>query len=202
MNFEKHCWAEIDLGALRYNYRLIARLAGSAKVCAVLKADAYGHGDVMTAQVLAQEGTEWFAVSSLSEALHLRRAGLEQRILVLGHTDPAQAIVLHRQQILQTVYSPDYAAALSDAAAAARDRYACMRVLAGVEKDKSRATRLIELLRSLCGAWMRSPAPEDPLPPARAAHAARQAGRALTALESNANPRLTLTALALRLCRV
>ncbi len=120
MNFEKHCWAEIDLDALRHNYRLIARLAGSAKVCAVLKADAYGHGDVMTAQVLAQEGTEWFAVSSLSEALHLRRAGLEQRILVLGHTDPAQAIVLHRQQILQTVYSPDYAAALSDAAAAAR----------------------------------------------------------------------------------
>lgn len=120
MNFEKHCWAEIDLDALRHNYRLIDRLAGPAKVCAVLKADAYGHGDVMTAQVLAQEGAEWFAVSSLSEALHLRRAGLEQPILVLGHTDPAQAIVLHRQRIIQTVYSPDYAAALSDAAVAAR----------------------------------------------------------------------------------
>lgn len=107
---------------------------------------------------------------------------------------------------LALLQSPDGDALLREArelaaAAAARDRYACMRVLAGVEKDKSRATRLIELLRSLCGAWMRSPAPEDPLPPARAAHAARQAGRALTALESNANPRLTLTALALRLCR-
>lgn len=120
MNFEKHCWAEIDLDALRHNYRLIARLAGPAKVCAVLKADAYGHGDVMAAQVLAQEGAEWFAVSNLSEALHLRRAGLEQPILILGHTDPAQAGVLHRQRIIQTVYSPEYARALSEAAVAAR----------------------------------------------------------------------------------
>ena len=120
MNFEKHCWAEIDLDALRHNYRLIARLAGPAKVCAVLKADAYGHGDVMTGQVLAQEGAEWFAVSSLSEALHLRRAGLEQPVLVLGHTDPAQALVLHRQRIIQAVYSPEYARALSAVAVAAR----------------------------------------------------------------------------------
>lgn len=88
------------------------------------------------------------------------------------------------------------------AASAARDRYAALRTLAAAEKDKTRAARLIELLRSLCGAWMRAPAPEDPLPPDRAARAARQAGRALAALEANANPRLTLTALALRLCRV
>ena len=126
---------------------------------------------------------------------------------VSGHVTQQGGTWTADDTALALLQSPDGDALLREArelaaAAAARDRYACMRVLAGVERDKSRATRLIELLRSLCGAWMRSPAPEDPLPSARAAHAARQAGRALTALESNANPRLTLTALALRLCRV
>lgn len=108
---------------------------------------------------------------------------------------------------LALLRSADGAALLEEAralgaAAAARDRYGCMRLLAAAEKDKARAARLVELLRSLCGAWMRDPRPGDPLPPDRAAAAARQAGRTLADLEANANPRLALTALALRLCRV
>ena len=45
MNFEKHCWAEVDLDALAHNFRLLQQHAGSAAVCAVVKAGAYGHGD-------------------------------------------------------------------------------------------------------------------------------------------------------------
>ena len=45
MKFEKHCWAEIDLDALRHNFAYIRQAVGGP-VCAVVKADAYGHGDV------------------------------------------------------------------------------------------------------------------------------------------------------------
>ena len=48
MLLEKHCWAEIDLGALRSNFRLVQRK--SSNICAVVKADAYGHGDTVIAQ--------------------------------------------------------------------------------------------------------------------------------------------------------
>ena len=44
LTLEKHCWAEIDLTALRENYEYIRRTVGGP-VCAVVKADAYGHGD-------------------------------------------------------------------------------------------------------------------------------------------------------------
>ena len=44
LNFEKHCWAEIDLDALRRNYERICQNAKDVPVCAVIKADAYGHG--------------------------------------------------------------------------------------------------------------------------------------------------------------
>ncbi len=51
MKFEKHCWAEIDLDALRHNFAYIRQAVGGP-VCAVVKADAYGHGDVATAKTI------------------------------------------------------------------------------------------------------------------------------------------------------
>ena len=51
LTLEKHCWAEIDLTALRENYEYIRRTVGGP-VCAVVKADAYGHGDNVIARVL------------------------------------------------------------------------------------------------------------------------------------------------------
>ena len=52
---EKHCWAEIDLTALRSNFEYIHRAVGG-DICAVVKADAYGHGDTTIAHVLQQAG--------------------------------------------------------------------------------------------------------------------------------------------------
>ena len=51
-NFEKHVWAEIDLDALRANFRTVKQRAGSLPLCAVVKADSYGHGAVQCARVL------------------------------------------------------------------------------------------------------------------------------------------------------
>ncbi len=119
MEFERRCWAEVDLGALRHNFRLIRRAAGEAAVMAVVKADAYGHGDVAVANLLDEEGAEWFAVSGFEEAVRLRRSGLAKPILILGYTSPENAPSLAVNDITQTVFSPEYAKALSDAAARA-----------------------------------------------------------------------------------
>ena len=123
-DFEKHCWAEVDLDALLHNFAYVQRAAGKP-VCAVVKADAYGHGDAAAARLWEKAGAAAFAVSCLAEALRLRRQGIARPVLVLGRVDPAFAAVLAEQDITAAVYSAEYAAALSAAAAAAGVRVPC-----------------------------------------------------------------------------
>jgi len=88
-------WAEISLSKLRRNYQRVRKLAGTRKVMAVVKADAYGHGAVPVAKCLAECGVDWFGVATVEEALELRAAGIEQPILLLGGlymSDPADLI--------------------------------------------------------------------------------------------------------------
>ena len=112
-SFEPHCWVEVDLDALRHNFRTIRSRLGGTPICAVIKADAYGHGDRVIARTLAEEGVKWFAVSCLAEALHLRRGGVQQPILVLGMTQPNQAAILAHEKVTQAVFSLEYAQALA-----------------------------------------------------------------------------------------
>lgn len=76
--------AEIDLGALRHNYRRLKPLAGEAEVMAVVKADAYGHGAAKVSRVLSAEGCRHFGVANVSEARELRACGVSERIYLLG----------------------------------------------------------------------------------------------------------------------
>ncbi len=115
MKFGKHCWAEIDLDALRHNFAYIRQAVGGP-VCAVVKADAYGHGDVATAKTIQQAGVAGFAVSSLGEGHHLRHHGITIPILILGYADPAHAATLAEDDIATACFSTEYAQALSAAA--------------------------------------------------------------------------------------
>jgi alanine racemase len=75
---------EVNLTALRHNFHTISQfVAPNASVCAVIKADAYGHGIVPCAKALEAEGAVWFAVTSAEEGITLRRAGITGRILLL-----------------------------------------------------------------------------------------------------------------------
>ena len=112
---EKHCWAEIDLTALRSNFEYIHRAVGG-DICAVVKADAYGHGDTTIAHALQQAGAAAFAVSSLGEGRHLRRSGITKPILILGFADPSYAAALAENDIATACFSTEYAQALSAAA--------------------------------------------------------------------------------------
>ena len=80
----ERCRAVIDLRALVANFEIARRQAGGAEVIAVVKADAYGHGDVRVAGALVDAGCSRLAVVTVSEAVALRDAGLQVPILVMG----------------------------------------------------------------------------------------------------------------------
>ena len=77
-------WAEVSLGTLRQNFRAVQRhVSPAVTICAIVKADAYGHGAVECARALEEEGARWFGVTSLDEAIPLREAGINGRVLLM-----------------------------------------------------------------------------------------------------------------------
>ena len=77
--------AVIDLNAIAGNYTHTAKACAPAKVAAVVKADAYGHGALAVAKRLNAVGCDFFTVSNIDEALELRTGGITGTILVLGY---------------------------------------------------------------------------------------------------------------------
>jgi alanine racemase len=89
--------AEINLEALRHNLRVVRRAAHGARVWAVLKADAYGHGAPAVARTLERAQVDGFCVALLEEAVELREAGIVAPILVMGgHYGTAHEEVIAR----------------------------------------------------------------------------------------------------------
>jgi alanine racemase len=87
--------ARIDLGAVRANLRRMREVAGPARVMAVVKADAYGHGMVECARAAVQAGAAWLGTALPEEALALRSAGLTAPILTWLHApgDPFAELI-------------------------------------------------------------------------------------------------------------
>lgn len=76
--------ARVDLGAIEHNAARMAAAAPRARLCAVVKADAYGHGIVPAARAALRGGAEWLGVATAREAAALRAAGVQARVLVMG----------------------------------------------------------------------------------------------------------------------
>lgn len=110
-------WAEISLGALQSNLRAIrTKIAGGAKFCAVVKANAYGHGAIPVAREAVRAGADYLAVAVLEEAIALRRAGFATPILLLGPTAAEEAEDVVRYDVTQAVTTEQAAKVLSAAA--------------------------------------------------------------------------------------
>ena len=106
-------WAEIDLSALAHNITSVrAVLPEQTQLMAVVKANAYGHGDEAICRKLSELGVHWFAVSNLEEALSVRRVCPDAEIFILGYTPPECAPEMARHNIIQGVISEEYAAQL------------------------------------------------------------------------------------------
>lgn len=113
----KRTWAEINLDNLRHNFNVIKKsVKGGAKIMAVVKADAYGHGDHYVSKELDECGADFFAVSNIEEALSLRKSGIKKPILIFGITPTKYVSDLAKLNITQTVFSKEYAKELNDSA--------------------------------------------------------------------------------------
>lgn len=110
---EQRSWVEIDLDQIKANYLAYKQLLPTeTEIMAVIKADAYGHGDVHIAKWLSSLGCNLFAVSNIDEAVGLREAGIGGDILILGYTSPKYASILCGQNLTQALVSEEYAEAL------------------------------------------------------------------------------------------
>lgn len=113
---DDRCYAEISLANLTHNIQVVKQyLEPGSRICAVVKANAYGHGAVPIARHCQQQGIKHFAVACLSEAASLRAAGIRDAILILGPTCPEKVGKLVELQAAQTISSYAEAAALSQA---------------------------------------------------------------------------------------
>ena len=111
------CWAEVDLAALRRNSTALRRRAGAARLMAVVKADAYGHGLAEVAGTLRQCGVDAFAVATPTEALTLRKVvGPEPLILLFGAVFPTEIQPLITHHITPTISTLDEARLFAAAA--------------------------------------------------------------------------------------
>ena len=111
-------WAEVDLAAIRHNVGVLARLAGPARLGAVVKAGAYGHGPVESAQAALESGASWLAVALVEEGAQLRDAGIDAPVLLLSEPPAGAMAEVVGLRLTPTVYTEAGMAAAAAAAAA------------------------------------------------------------------------------------
>lgn len=113
-------WAEINLQAIGHNIREVRKLVGPHReIMAVVKANAYGHGAVPVARAALAAGATRLAVARFSEALELRRAGLDVPILIFGYVCPERLAEALTNNLTLTLYRLELAEQAARAAAAA-----------------------------------------------------------------------------------
>jgi alanine racemase len=113
-------WAEVSLAAVRANIGALAAVAAPAEVCAVVKADGYGHGAVSIARAALEAGAAWLGVAQVPEATQLRDAGIEAPILLLSEPRSAEVQEALDARVRITVYRPALIDELAAAASARR----------------------------------------------------------------------------------
>ena len=109
MTFLRDTWAEINLDAIAWNVqRMREFLSEDIQIMAVVKANAYGHGDIEVARTALESGAAMVAVAILDEAIALRKKGLSAPILVLGASRPEDAPLACAHDISLTVFQTDW----------------------------------------------------------------------------------------------
>ena len=108
-------YVDIDLAAVAHNVRALVAHVAPAEICTVVKADAYGHGDVPVAEVALANGATWLAVALVEEGIRLREGGIEAPVLVLSEQPTSSAALIREWHLTPTVYSESFLNALAGA---------------------------------------------------------------------------------------
>ena len=97
-------WIEIDRAALRHNLHVAKRCAPKAKIMAVVKANAYGHGIEVVVPAISKE-VSYFAVASLEEALRLRKVEVKRPVVLLSAALPSEYAAIAQHGFIPTISS-------------------------------------------------------------------------------------------------
>lgn len=116
----RHAHIEVDPGAVEANAVAMLSAAGGARLCAVVKADGYGHGAVDVARAALAGGASWLAVALVEEGRVLREAGIDAPILVLSEPPPDVMAEALDADLTPTIYTPAGVSAAAAAVAARR----------------------------------------------------------------------------------
>lgn len=109
-------YAQINLDAVNHNINnVIDKIGSNAKLLAVIKADAYGHGAVEIGRLL-EDRCSFFGVACTAEALELINAGLTRPILILGYVSPCEYPKIVKHNIRIPIFTLEDAKALSEEA--------------------------------------------------------------------------------------
>jgi alanine racemase len=107
-------WAEIDLKAIAYNFKVIKKTVGpKVKILTVVKSDAYGHGMLPVAKKLVKLGVNYLGVASIDEGIILRRAGIQKPILLFENILPQFAQEVVRNNLTATICTKEVAARIN-----------------------------------------------------------------------------------------
>jgi alanine racemase len=112
----RHAWAEVDLEAIGHNVEQLRRRVAPAALCAVVKADGYGHGAEPVARAALAAGAAWLAVALVEEGVALRDGGVGAPVLLLSEPPPEAMGEVAAHGLTPTVYT---VAGIEAAAAAA-----------------------------------------------------------------------------------
>jgi alanine racemase len=160
--------AQVDLAAIRHNVRALKPSA--AELMAVVKADAYGHGDVQVAKTALGAGATWLGVALVEEGIRLREAGIDAPILVLTEFPPGSEKEALAAALTPSLYTDAGAAALAEAASAAgRGIGVHVKVDTGMHRVGLPPARAVEFCRELgargievAGVWTHLAVSEEP----------------------------------------
>ena len=114
--FKYQSYLKVDLDKLKNNYKEIKSISNLVKMCAVVKANAYGQGSACVAKELEYLGIDYFAVSNINEALDLRNSGIFKPIMILGYIATENIEIAIKNNIDLTVYDYESAEVINNIA--------------------------------------------------------------------------------------
>lgn len=152
INDKERCWTEINLSVIENNCKIYQKLLPhNTKVMAVVKADAYGHGDIQVANRLQSIGISDFAVATLDEAIKLRENNIKGQILILGYTSPECADLLIRYDITQALVDETYANKIAEKSSEVKCHFALDTGMNRIGLDADKPEYCEKVIRNISG---------------------------------------------------
>ena len=142
--------ADVDLGAIAHNVTVLRDLVGPAELCAVVKADGYGHGAVASGRAALEAGATWLGVALVEEGAVLRKSGIEAPILLLSQPRLADVPAAVEFDLRLGVYSAVGIEAVAEAARArAKTAVVHLKVNTGMNRVGADPSDILALARMI-----------------------------------------------------